>query len=110
MKNSRRDKILAYAKEETKKIISQNLINETAVDALSASLDLGFDRANVSKDLNSLWKEGKLVKIQGKPVYFLDFETLTDYYPDSFFPTVISKDEKLSNYFNHAAKKPSTKK
>ena len=110
MKNSRRDKILAYAKEETKKIISQNLINETGGDALSASLDLGFDRANVSKDLNSLWKEGKLVKIQGKPVYFLDFETLTDYYPNLFFPTVISKDEKLSNYFNHAAKKPSTKK
>ena len=100
MKTNRIEKIAAYAKEKTKSIISLNRQNETGIDALNCSLDLGLDRANVSKDLNTLWKDGKLIKIQGKPVYFLDYETLIDTYPNSFFPSVISKNESLSNYFN----------
>ena len=102
MKTSRIEKIAEYAKSQTKKIISLNQQDETGIDALNCSLDLKLDRANVSKDLNTLWKEGRLIKIQGKPVYFLDYKTLIDYYPNSFFPSVISKNESLSNYFNHS--------
>lgn len=32
--------------------------------------ELGFDRANVSGDLNKLWKEGKVEKTSGRPVLF----------------------------------------
>ncbi|MGG3924294.1 winged-helix domain-containing protein, partial [Geobacillus thermodenitrificans] len=31
---------------------------------------LGLDRANVSRDLNRLWREGKVQKQTGRPVRF----------------------------------------
>ncbi|KXS45846.1 MAG: transcriptional antiterminator [Candidatus Frackibacter sp. T328-2] len=36
--------------------------------------ELGIARSNASRDLNSLHKEGEVIKITGKPVYFLDRE------------------------------------
>ncbi|MSS58181.1 hypothetical protein FYJ51_04595 [Erysipelotrichaceae bacterium Oil+RF-744-GAM-WT-6] len=73
-------------------------------DALNIGLDLKIDRSNVSRELNRLWKNGKLIKIQGKPVYYLDYEELSSHYPDAFFPTVISKDEQLSDFIGKSEK------
>lgn len=40
------------------------------VDASGLAKLLGLARANVSSDLNQLWKEGKVVKTQGRPTLF----------------------------------------
>lgn len=42
------------------------------IDALELSELTGIDRANISRELNELVREGKLVKLPGRPVkYFL---------------------------------------
>lgn len=52
---SRQNKIQNYIHELTEKIISENLFEEICgADASNCSLDLHLDRANVSKEMNTL--------------------------------------------------------
>ena len=93
--------VLTYVKEHTKQQINTGTLHETGgSDALNIALDLHIDRANVSKDLNYLWKNGFLIKIQGKPVYYLDYEVLCTTYQNCYFPSVIHKSEKISDYIS----------
>lgn len=98
MISPRLDKIKNYLKVKTSELIAADQLNQNGVDALNCALDLKLDRANVSRDLNTLWKNGDAIKIQGKPVYYLDYNTLTQSYPDCFFPSVVGKDENFNNY------------
>lgn len=98
MNSSRLDRIKNYLKVKTSELIATDQLNQNGIDALNCALDLKMDRANVSRDLNTLWKNGDAIKIQGKPVYYLDYSTLTQYYPDCFFPSVVGKDENFNNY------------
>lgn len=100
MAKTRIERIEQYLKEQTRLLIQNGQVEQVGIDALNCALDLNLDRANVSKDLNKLWKEGKVIKIQGKPVYYLDYNVLNQYFPDHFFPSVISKNEKFYNYLN----------
>lgn len=97
-KTNRTQKIYEYVKTHTQILIQSNTLDNTGIDALGCSIDLNLDRANVSKELNMLWKAGKLIKIQGRPVFYLDYITLSNEYPNCFIPSVISKNECLSNY------------
>lgn len=103
MENSRVDKIYLNIKAKTVRFLQAGIGAETT-DALNVGLDLKIDRSNVSRELNRLWKNGKLIKIQGKPVYYLDYEELTSHYPDVFFPTVISKEEHISDFIGKSEK------
>lgn len=98
MKASRIEKIKNYVKTKTFEIISSGNLENYGIDAINCALDLHFDRANVSKDLNILWKSGALIKAQGKPVYYFDYETLINAFPNCFFPSILRKNEKISNY------------
>lgn len=100
MNSPRLDKIKNYLKVKTSELIASDQLNQNGIDALNCALDLKLDRANVSRDLNTLWKNGDAIKIQGKPVYYLDYSTLTQYYPDCFFPSVVGKDENFNNYLS----------
>ncbi|CAH0346470.1 sigma-54-dependent transcriptional regulator [Bacillus sp. CECT 9360] len=54
-------------------IIYEELIklnNEQGLSATELADCLSFDRANVSSDLNKLWKDGKVHKSEGRPVLF----------------------------------------
>lgn len=46
------------------------LANEEGISAGELAERLQLDRANVSRDLNRLWKAGKIEKIAGRPVLF----------------------------------------
>ena len=104
MSKTRLDKIKSYLRTKTIQLIKTDSLNQNGIDALNCALDLGFDRANVSRDLNMLWKNGSAVKIQGKPVYYLDYEALSEAYPDCFFPSLIGKDENFNNYLSNKGK------
>ncbi|MBO0458220.1 sigma 54-interacting transcriptional regulator [Enterococcus hulanensis] len=56
---------------------------------------LGLDRANVSKDLNRLVTEQKAVKINKRPVLFIDKQTLEDNYHFSIEDSLFSSMEQL---------------
>ena len=63
--------------DKKKEEVYQHLIHHTAKqlqqhgslgrDALNISLDLQMDRSNVSRLLNQLHHEGRLIKTQGRP-------------------------------------------
>ena len=66
--------------DKKKEEVYQHLIRHTAKqlqqrgslgrDALNISLDLQMDRSNVSRLLNQLHHEGRLIKTQGRPTLF----------------------------------------
>ena len=79
---SRKDKIYDYVKLHTKEMIDTHSLENSGSDALSIALDLKLDRTNVSRELNTLWKEGRLIKLQGRPTLYLDCEALKTEYPN----------------------------
>ena len=54
MSKTRLDKIKSYLRTKTIQLIKTDSLNQNGIDALNCALDLGFDRANVSRDLNML--------------------------------------------------------
>lgn len=67
----RKDIIYNYIKEISQKI---NLNEVEGFDTVTISDNLGIDRANVSRELNTLVREGKVLKISGRPVLYIDKE------------------------------------
>lgn len=99
MKNtSKKDQILAYINKKSRELISRHEIDRNGADAVNISYDLRIDRTNVSRDLNTLWKNGLLVKIAGRPVYYLSIQELNKAYPNVHIPSYIPKDETISTY------------
>lgn len=98
MNLSRREQVYLYIQNKTQQLIAAKKIDHSGVDALSCAIDLKLDRANVSKELNELWRDGKIIKIQGRPVYYLSYQTLSDHFPNCYIPSIICKNDCLSNY------------
>lgn len=97
---SRREKIQEYIRSHSEEIIVSGNIDDNGIDAEGISLDLKIDRANVSRELNQLWKSGYLIKIAGRPVFYLDSETVANAFPDAYVPSFIPKENCLSDYIN----------
>ncbi len=97
---SRREKIQEYIRNHSEKIITSGNIDDNGIDAEGISFDLKIDRANVSRELNQLWKSGYLIKIAGRPVFYLDSETVANAFPDAYVPSFIPKENCLSDYVN----------
>ena len=95
---TRMEKVGRYLKEWTREWLENGFQGENGVDALNCALDLDLDRANVSKELNRLWKEGKAIKLQGKPVYYLDYDEVAQRYPRHYIPSIIAKDERITDF------------
>ena len=53
---TRMEKVGRYLKEWTREWLENGFQGENGVDALNCALVLDLDRANVSKELNRLWK------------------------------------------------------
>ena len=110
---TRMEKVGRYLKEWTREWLENGFQGENGVDALNCALDLDLDRANVSKELNRLWKEGKAIKLQGKPVYYLDYDEVAQRYPRHYIPSIIAKDERITDFIrsemgggSHFSKQP----
>ncbi len=102
--SSRRDQIYHYIQDKTQQLIHNKAIDHHGIDALSCAIDLKLDRANVSKELNYLWRDGRIIKIQGRPVYYLSYQTLSDNFPNCYIPSIIGKNDSLSNYLKEKQK------
>ena len=95
-----KERIKDYIKTNTERLIQNKNIDDNGLDAINIALDLNIDRANVSRELNDLWKEMVLIKIAGRPVFYLDYNVLHNNYPDCDIPSFIPKENKLSDYLN----------
>ncbi len=94
----RMDKIEEFVRKETQKLILNNQLDKNGVCADTISSCIGIDRTNVSRILNKLWKNGKLIKLQGRPILFLDLDSVKAEYPASYIPTTISINSSLEEY------------
>ncbi|EIV99438.1 sigma-54-dependent transcriptional regulator [Thermoanaerobacter siderophilus] len=71
-KYKRKEKIYKKLKELTESMDFNKSNEKIGFDADYISKQLGIDRTNVSRELNALVREGKVIKIKGKPVLYLD--------------------------------------
>lgn len=72
--------------------------DELGCDALNISLDLQMDRSNVSRLLNQLHHEGRLIKTQGRPTLFFARAPLENENPQAYIPSIIPKGKKILDY------------
>ncbi|WP_270268029.1 sigma-54-dependent transcriptional regulator [Enterococcus avium] len=70
----RKASIFTFLCKQTEAFISGE--HSPKLDSTSISGELGIARYNVSRDLNRLAEEGKVLKLSGRPVCFLTKETL----------------------------------
>jgi transcriptional regulatory protein LevR/transcriptional regulator with AAA-type ATPase domain len=70
------EKIYQYIKEHSQYYTKNDLKMKCGFDAFEIAQRLHLLRNNVSRELNTLFKMGKIVKIYGRPVLYLDKETL----------------------------------
>lgn len=98
------DQIYHHVNQMTAQQLSDNSLeqlSELGSNALDVAIDLALNRANVSKELNKLWREGRLFKIDGRPTYFVPYEAIKQIYPDLFFASYYSSFDDLLNSLNH---------
>lgn len=93
----RKDRILNLIRERTEQLVLEEDFNN-GMEALEIALLLKLDRANVSKELNNLWKEGKLIKLSRRPVLYLDYQFIADKFYNRYIPSTINKNENLYSY------------
>lgn len=73
---NRKDRIYQFVKTASKQFTKKDIENGMGITTKEVSDDLDILRSNVSKDLNLLVREGKLKKIDGRPVRFVPLESV----------------------------------
>ncbi len=96
---NRRNRVLEAVQQSTLYTLDNPNTEQPWIHAGTIGQALSMDRANVARELNALYREGKLIKLQGKPTLYLCRATLARRYPSSFFPSTIPKGSTLQSYF-----------
>lgn len=73
---TRKEEVFLALKDLTREISLKPTSKLQGFDAQFLSDYTGLDRANVSRELNKLLREGRLVKVNGKPVFYFEKEEL----------------------------------
>ena len=94
--------IYSYVKSISNRITIDNI---TLFSTANIANELKLSRNLVSQYLNQLHKEYKLIKINTRPVYFLDFETLTMKYQLVDLKWEYLSIEEIFNVLNNAKEK-----
>ena len=94
----RLDRVLALIRENTLKAAELNFTDTIGLTASGLAVEAGLDRTNVSKELNRLYRQGLVIKCQGKPTLFLHRAALASLFPQAFFPGTIPCTGRLSDY------------
>lgn len=72
----RGERIYSYIQEQSAALPAEALKGRVGFDAQEIAEELGILRNNVSKELNELHRQGKIVKFAGRPVRYFDREIL----------------------------------
>lgn len=92
--------VLTNVDSKTEQFLSNYDIDSLRTDALNISLDLSFERSNVSRLLNTLHKSGKLIKILGRPTLFLSRITIEQFAPSIYIPSSIPIGININDYLS----------
>lgn len=73
------DRIYQYIQEKSSSYQKENIKGRIGVEATEISDQLDILRSNVSRELNTLQRQGKIVKFIGRPVLYFDRECLEEF-------------------------------
>lgn len=100
---TRKERIKRQVESFTKLMIQNKQISHNGITAEEISFNLGLDRTNVSRELNKMWMNGELIKIQGRPVLFVDYNLIKIEYPNCYIPTTISRNGSLLDFISNVS-------
>lgn len=104
--SSRKNDVYEIILNHTKKYLSIHAYTALGIDATTLSLDLHMDRANLSRILNQLHQEDRLIKIQGRPTLFVAKDVVQEAAKGQYIPSIINKDKKIRDFIQTAAQAP----
>ncbi|MDO4474407.1 MAG: PRD domain-containing protein [Eubacteriales bacterium] len=93
--NSRKTTILEKIMSYTRESILDNSFSFEQCNAYEISLELKIDRSNVSRILNQLFNEYKLIKISGRPTTYLSRDVIVQEFRYSKAPQILESKEAL---------------
>ena len=97
-RTSRQERVLDVVQSNTLYVLDNPNSGVTWVHAGTIAEKLSMDRSNVARELNNLYRDGQLIKVQGKPTLYICRATLSRRYPGAFFPSTIPKGSSLRDY------------
>lgn len=98
MMYNRKEEVYQYLLRHTEAQLNNNEMLHLGYDAVNASLDLHFDRSNISRLLNQLHQEGRLIKIHGRPTLYVARAPIEDTYSESYIPSIIPKGKTILDF------------
>ncbi len=101
--NVRKDRIAAILRDYTETALSTVSTPNPGIDASEIADVLSLDRANVSRELNKLYRNGTAIKLLGRPTRYLHARIINKYFSDQFVPSTIPSGETI---FSIATQKP----
>ncbi len=100
--SKRETEILGHIIKRTSAALKDNNFDSIGINAYDMSLDINCDRANLSRILNNLTRDGFLIKLLGRPTSFLSRRVLEQVYPDVFFPEILDKKTDFKKLLNES--------
>lgn len=95
---SRQEKVLEVVRKNTLRTLEKPSSEAQWIHAGAIADTLKMDRANVARELNKLYRDGQLIKLQGKPTLYICRATLSRQYPGIFFPSTLPKGSNPMEY------------
>ena len=68
----KKEQVYQHIRTDTITKLKEEQFESLGLDTLTVSLDLKMNRANISRLLNQLYNEGRLIKTDSRPVFFMD--------------------------------------
>lgn len=105
-RTSRQERVLEIVQQNTLQMLDKPASEAEWIHAGTIAQILNMDRSNVARELNSLYRDGRLIKVQGKPTLYICRTTLARRYPGVFFPSTIPKGSNLQEYTTPREQEP----
>lgn len=99
------EKILNYVHKKTDYILSLDSYIFDELNALNIGLDLNIDRTNVSRLLNKLHNEDKLIKKKGRPTLYISKNALFNKFPELIIPNTLNSKDDISTLLTSSSRK-----
>lgn len=97
----KKEQIYQHIRKDTLAKLKNQEYDALGMDTLSVSLELKMDRANISRILNQLYNDGRVVKTSSRPVLFADRASLEKRAEQTYLPSIIPKDKTFGDYLSH---------
>ena len=94
----KKEQVYQHIRSDTITKLKEEQFESLGLDTLTVSLDLKMNRANISRLLNQLYNEGRLIKTDSRPVFLVSTGPLCRTRLHSFHHSKGQDNQGLSGY------------